>query len=297
MKSYIITFAILLTISRAAIDSDLVENMPEWPESVNFTMYSGLLNLSYTDQKAIHYVFITKAGETSTKNSAPVVLWLNGGPGCSSLDGFLSENGPFVLEDGMLKLNGTFNAWSWNNVANILYFESPAGVGFSPTETPFTSDYYNDYVTTQDNWEALKTFFNGFPELAKNDFWITGESYAGIYIPWLAAFIDGENKNGSQYINLKGIMVGDGVIGVDIPVLFNNTVTNYVNHHLISIDAYNTFYKCCVEGSFDSKACQLTIQGITAALYGINPYNIYAYCYPPYSQVWGCYTNGAEIDA
>jgi len=129
-------------------------------------------------------------GTNVNNNDNPVLLWLNGGPGCSSMEGFFIENGPYVLEDGMTAFNGTFNIWSWNQFANVLYFESPAGVGFSPNDLPNNEENYNDNVTQVDNYNALLAFFNEYPEFAKNDFWIAGESYGGVYIPHLAAYID-----------------------------------------------------------------------------------------------------------
>lgn len=221
---YIILIAFLIGISQAAIEADKVVNMPEWPQNLNFTMYSGLLSVRYTDEKKIHYVLITKTGELSTKNKAPLVIWFNGGPGCSSLDGFLSEHGPFVFEDDQTALNGSFNPWSWNNAANMLYIEAPAGVGFSPSSVPYTGDNYNDNVTMVDNYEALLTFFEGFPELLDNELWVTGESYAGMYVPWLAAYIDEQNKDAKTKMNLKGVMVGDGVISMDYEVGLNTSM-------------------------------------------------------------------------
>jgi Carboxypeptidase C (cathepsin A) len=268
----------LLSVALGAIPGDLVTSLPGWPKNLNFTMYSGFLDIG-SAQKQIHYVFLTKAG-APVNNSAPILLWLNGGPGCSSLEGMLVENGPFVIEDRQTDFNGTFNIWSWNQLVNILYFESPAGVGFSPSNLTINKTNYNDNTTTIDNYNALVSFFKGFPEYANNDFWISGESYAGIYVPHLAAMIDTKNNNGGTKINLKGIMVGNGLIG------FSNTprfaVDYYYGHHLISTTLYNSFQKNCLNNS-SSITCKAILTSIDAMLYGINPYNIYGYCYPPYT--------------
>ena len=76
--------------------------------------------------------------------------------------------------------------------ANLLYISSPAGVGFSVSKTGSLASY--DTSSAQDNYKALIAFFNKFPNLKKNDFYITGESYAGIYGPWLANEIVKRNK-------------------------------------------------------------------------------------------------------
>ena len=87
----------------------------------------------------------------------------------------------------------------------MLYIESPAGVGFSETKTLHASDD----STAADNFAALKDFFTlKFPELLGNEFFISGESYGGVYIPYLATKIL-ENA-GEIRINLKGFLIGNG---------------------------------------------------------------------------------------
>ncbi|VDM82149.1 unnamed protein product [Strongylus vulgaris] len=108
----------------------------------------------------------------------PVVLWLNGGPGCSSLGGLLEELGPFHNNND----NGTT---LYENVANVLFLEAPVGVGFSYTDD---SNYnWSDDTTADNNAQAVKYFFDEvFPQYKNNEFFITGESYAGVYAPMLA---------------------------------------------------------------------------------------------------------------
>lgn len=112
--------------------------------------------------------------ESSSMASAdkiPVTLWLNGGPGCSSLlgkcniySGFLQEIGPYYLDEGHdYKVGDKLkeNPYSWNKLSHLLFIESPAGVGYSiNTEANFT---YNDATTANDNLNGLLSFFAGFP--------------------------------------------------------------------------------------------------------------------------------------
>ena len=110
----------------------------------------------------------------------------------------------FETNTSILKLN----EYSWNKKANLLYIESPGGVGFSRGERTV----YDDGNTAEDNLQAMLAFFKKFPELRKNDFYITGESYSGIYVPYLAYEIIKYNKLPSSRetkINLKGTMVGN----------------------------------------------------------------------------------------
>ena len=67
----------------------------------------------------------------------------------------------------------------------MLYIESPAGVGYSVGDTP-QDLIHNDMTQSKDALAAVKDFYNGFPEFLDNDLYISGESYAGIYVPYLA---------------------------------------------------------------------------------------------------------------
>ena len=101
------------------------------------------------------------------------MLWTNGGPGCSGLIGFFTEQGPFKpMKDGSLSMN----EFAWNKVANMVFIEAPCGVGFSYSEK--SEDYKTgDDLTASDNYDLIQGFFKRFPDLVKNDLYITSESY------------------------------------------------------------------------------------------------------------------------
>lgn len=77
------------------------------------------------------------------------------------------------------------NDWSWNKETNIAYIESPAGVGFSVCNDP-SECVFDDYASSLDNIVVARNFFKKFPEYADHDLYLSGESYAGIYVPYLA---------------------------------------------------------------------------------------------------------------
>ncbi|KAG6487810.1 hypothetical protein ZIOFF_056417 [Zingiber officinale] len=116
-------------------EGDKVVRLPGQPEGVNFDQYAGYVTVDRANGRALFYYF---AEATENSRSKPIVLWLNGGPGCSSLGyGAMEELGPFrVMSDGKTLYR---NPYAWNEVANVLFLESPAGVGFSYSNT--TSDY------------------------------------------------------------------------------------------------------------------------------------------------------------
>ncbi|XP_070182957.1 lysosomal protective protein-like, partial [Littorina saxatilis] len=115
---------LLLGATTAAPAADEVKSVPGLKKQPNFKHYSGYLQAS--GSKKLHYWFLESQNNPA---SDPMVLWMNGGPGCSSDLGLLSEHGPFrVQDDGVTVL---INPFSWNTVANMLYLEAPAGVGYS----------------------------------------------------------------------------------------------------------------------------------------------------------------------
>jgi len=136
----------------------------------------------------------------------PVALWTNGGPGCSGLEGLLTEQGPFRAVG-----NGTLiaNPYSWNLLSNMIFIEAPAGVGFSYSDNRQDYEQVGDARTAQDNYKAILQWLNRFPEYANNTFYLTSESYGGHYIPTLAKVIVDSNPSASQKINFKGFAVGN----------------------------------------------------------------------------------------
>ncbi|KAI3947637.1 hypothetical protein MKX01_034302 [Papaver californicum] len=186
-------------------EADKIDSLPGQPEQgVNFDQYSGYVTVDGGKGRALFYYFVESPQNTSTN---PLVLWLNGGPGCSSFgNGAMMELGPFRVKRDRTTLD--LNEYSWNNAANIIFLESPAGVGFSYSNT--TSDYNlsGDKRTAQDSYTFLVNWLERFPEYKSRDFFLAGESYAGHYIPQLAQLILHNNKITNQtIINLKGIAV------------------------------------------------------------------------------------------
>lgn len=115
----------------------------------------------------------------------------------------------------------------------MLYLESPAGVGFSTADTD-RDIYHNDMSQSQDALAALKEWYAIFPEYKKNDLYISGESYGGIYVPYLAWQIHQNNQqtiidSNLLKINLKGFIVGNGATNweVDISKSFPEVVFNF----------------------------------------------------------------------
>ena len=163
----------------AAPESDRVTWLPSIGSITDFDMFSGYVDIEGTSKK-LHYLFNASQSNPETD---PVIIWFNGGPGCSSMLGMMQENGPRVINDGEDFI--VENDETWNKRANVLWIESPAGVGWSQAGTDADLDT-NDVIQSQDALAALYSFYDKFPEFKTNKLFVSGESYAGIYVPYLS---------------------------------------------------------------------------------------------------------------
>eukprot|EP00887_Chlorella_sp_A99_P005471 scaffold1.g5471.t1 len=222
----------------------------------------------------------------------PVVLWLNGGPGCSSFDGFVYEHGPFRMSfqggkeaEGQRRqvLQLEDNPHSWSTAASVLYVDSPAGVGMSYSETK--EDYHtNDTQTAADMDAFLRRWFELWPELQGNDFFVSGESYAGVYVPLVAQAVVRGNARGQaprhQRINIRGYIVGNGV--TDQWFDGNSFVPFAAGKSLISEALFEKANRHCGGKFWDPEQgseCERLLGEVYKAVAGINIYNILENCY------------------
>ena len=157
------------------------------------------------DSGADMFYWLFKARKPST-SQPPLIIWLQGGPGISSLFGLFGINGPYTFDftkpDAILKKR----EYAINNKYDAMYVDQPISVGFS-----LANDTSKVCSTNQCAAQHFAIFLNKFfmkhEEYRRRDLYIFGESYAGSYIPVLAEYI---YKEQNPYINLKGVGIGDG---------------------------------------------------------------------------------------
>ncbi|XP_020080034.1 serine carboxypeptidase-like 34 [Ananas comosus] len=257
-------------------EADRVEGLPGQP-AVGFEHYAGYVTVNAAHGRAFFYWFFEAAQNHTHK---PLVLWLNGGPGCSSIGyGAMEELGPFITQKNVSELK--LNKESWNNEANILFVESPFNVGFSYTNTSTdVAHLLSDEATAIDNYNFLANWFKKFPQYKSHDFYIAGESYAGHYIPQLAEKIFDANKHISKedYINFKGFMVGNGLMddqtdqkGLAEYAWVNGIIPDWVYSDVL--DYCNNFDN---ESDSHSVVCSLGMSEIYDCYNPINIYNIHS---------------------
>ncbi|KAI9658142.1 MAG: hypothetical protein M1831_003988 [Alyxoria varia] len=161
--------------------------------------YAGLLPISprKSEPRKLYFWFFPSSNPLAKDE---ITIWLNGGPGCSSLEGLFQENGPVVWQYGTRWPNK--NPWTWVNETNMVWVEQPVGTGFSQGEPTAT----NQEQAAQQFLGFFRQFVDTFG-VHNRKIYITGESYAGYYVPYIADAM--LNRHNEDYFNVEGTMIYD----------------------------------------------------------------------------------------
>lgn len=223
------------TVRYKEVPNDICETTP------NVTSYSGYVDVS-PNQHIFFWFFEARNVDPST---APLTIWLNGGPGDPSMVGLFSDNGPcWVDYDGNLQ----YNKFSWNNVSNMIYIDQPTQVGFSyagpingyvdpdsgytvtvpgttcpdyaPADSCGTFSNGNLSLTANSTpaaapnvWRTLQGFMGAFPQYSRHGVHLSTESYGGHYGPVFAEYFETQNAAnilGAYDISLQSLSIGNG---------------------------------------------------------------------------------------
>jgi carboxypeptidase C (cathepsin A) len=178
-------------------------------------------DLTCTDRAGLFYWLV---GRDASYQTQPTVLWSNGGPGSSSFYGFLSENGPYVVDpSGQL----TPYAHSWTSVANYLMFDHPLGVGMS---FPFGGQFAKNVGQGIDQLGNAVGHVVQRDGLSQSPLFLTGESYGGTYMPLLALRLLRDHPN----VRVGGVVIVAGWVDPEVQV---GTSARYaLTHGLIDAD-------------------------------------------------------------
>jgi len=167
--------------------------------------YSGYFTIASSDKQYFYWFFESRRAPSTD----PTVMWLTGGPGCSSMLALLAENGPCnVNSEGDATFN---NANSWNTQANLLYVDQPPGTGFSDG----TYDH-DEAGVADDMYNFLQAFFGAYPKY-NTTFFVFGESYAGHYVPAISHRVyQGNLNHEGPNIPLAGLGIGNGLTDPEV---------------------------------------------------------------------------------
>ncbi|KAL8481249.1 hypothetical protein ACS0TY_027684 [Phlomoides rotata] len=252
---------------------DRVIKLPGQPTTPNLSQFSGFITVNEAHGRALFYWFFESLSQPTQK---PLLLWLNGGPGCSSIGyGAAVELGPLRVGKNGAFLE--FNQHSWNKEANLLFVESPVGVGFSYSNTSSDFTKIDDSFVAEDTYNFVVKWMERFPQFKDHEFFISGESYAGHYVPQLAELIYDRNKNRQThpYINLKGFIVGNPETNDYFD--YKGLLEYAWSHSVVSDQEYDKASKACdfkLENWTDG--CNNAMSVVFDQYKEIDIYNIYA---------------------
>ncbi|KAK0542739.1 hypothetical protein OC846_006526, partial [Tilletia horrida] len=243
----------------------------------------------YLDISDDRHLWFTYFESRSNPEKDPLVLWLNGGPGCSSSTGLLFELGPCLIADGGKSTK--YNPHSWNNNANLIFLDQPVEVGYSYSDSG--SSVNNSQDSAKDVYAFLQLFLQKFPELAKKDFHVAAESYGGHYAPNIANEIFQNNKaikenavstQAAVHINLASVLIGNGL---------TEPQTQFASVYEYACSPENKYHLFDPEGS--TCASLQTKAKTCAGLIGqCQKYNSQLLCTPATFYCWGSLYGDAQ---
>jgi len=266
---------------------DKVLKVPGWGDEYTGAMYSGYVHIDPDCHSKMFYWMLEKEGG-SEPGVTPVLLWLNGGPGASSIDGLVLENiGPYTLVGENFK----FNEYGWTNMYNVLVVDNPVGTGYSVTDNRTECYSQTELEVAENFYLVLLKFFERHTEYSTNPFFLTGESYAGKYIPHIAVYLD------KMKFKFTGVILGNGLYE---PTVQYPTVPDIAfSYGVIGHGEYQSMQKVanqCVELINQNKNDEAAefCEGMTTAIYGglgggVFQYDVrsfYDYTENPYQEKW-----------
>lgn len=172
------------------------------PAIKNTISYSGYFTVNRECKSNLFFWFFPAQNNWE---KAPVVLWVQGGPGASSLKSLFEDVGPLTYND---KEGVGRREYSWNVKNNLLFIDQPVGTGYSFTKQGCYAK--NIAAVATEFYSSIVQFYQLFPKLRFNKFFIAGHSYAGHFIPALGHVIHVNNPTANVKINLSGMMIGNG---------------------------------------------------------------------------------------
>jgi cathepsin A (carboxypeptidase C) len=188
----------------------MIKSLKDFDNKYTFPcMYSGFVEVEKESNSNLFYWFFR---HERMEDSAPLVFWINGGPGSSSMLGNFLENGPLkiVKDDKNNTKVHSINDQAWTAVANMVYVDQPIGVGYSYGHRKITEGkQIGEYII-----KFFIGFYENYPDMKSKKLYISGESYAGKYLPQIASSIIDYNqeKADDDKIPLTGVLIGNGFV-------------------------------------------------------------------------------------
>ncbi|KAL5720800.1 sinapoylglucose--choline O-sinapoyltransferase [Ranunculus cassubicifolius] len=262
---------VLLNFSRIAVSQTLVRYLPGFAGPLPFELETGYVSVDESNDVELFYYFVKSENNPMED---PLVLWMTGGPGCSSLSAFTIEIGPLVLRHA--KYTGQvptmrLNPYSWTKAANIIFLDTPVGTGFSYSRS-LPGFHSSDTLSAKQATTFLTKWLIDHPEYIRNPLYIGGDSYSGKNVPIIVQDISDRADEEEPQINLKGYILGNPITNRDLEV--NYYVPYLHGMGMISDELYESTWKNC-GGDFanvdpDNVKCNIDVDTFWDWISGIN---------------------------
>ncbi|CAF0723080.1 unnamed protein product [Adineta steineri] len=252
----LVLFSILAPLTFALQATDFyVHDLPLLPkEASSIRMHAGLLSVNPQHNGSLFFWHFERKYPSDKLRT---VIWLNGGPGCSSLIGAWMETGPFRFQDENTMIE---NDGSWHLYTNLLFVDQPVGTGFSNIGT---DSYVHELDEMANQFLSfLDQYIKIFPELLENDIYLAGESFAGQYIPYIAKAILEQRST----LKLCGLLIGNGLID---PVITHKSYLPFAVANNLVVENSDIYDRINIEVEQCDQALSKQVHIFEEACYGI----------------------------
>ncbi|CAH8312065.1 unnamed protein product [Eruca vesicaria subsp. sativa] len=279
LKSLLL-FLQLVFLIHSADSASIIKFLPGFEGPLPFELETGYIGVGEKEEVQLFYYFIKS--ERNPKED-PLLLWLSGGPGCSSISGLLFENGPLTMKLDVY--HGTLpslvsTTYSWTKNSSIIFLDQPVGTGFSYSRTNL-GNIPSDSGEAKRIHEFLQKWLGKHQEFSSNPFYVAGDSYSGMVVPALVQEISkGNYQCCNPSINLQGYVLGN-------PVTDGNGVNYRIPYAygmaLISDELYESLKRVCkgeyVNVDLSNTECLKLVEEYNKCTNRIFPYSIhYPWC-------------------
>ncbi|XP_028807315.1 serine carboxypeptidase-like 11, partial [Neltuma alba] len=275
MNEILVLALVLLQIcAQFATSGSPVHRLPGFEGPLPFHLETGYVGVGDSEKGGqVFYYFIESE---NNPQEDPLMLWLTGGPGCSSFSGLIFEIGPIAFK--VEKYNGTLpklvrRPQAWTKACSIIFVDLPIGSGFSYANTPYLQR--GDWTLVNHAHQFIRKWLIDHPRFLSHQVYIGGDSYSGIPVPAMVQKISNGNEKGIQpWINLQGYVLGNPLTTMEE----ENYLPSFAHGMaLISDELYMSLKKNC-KGNYinidpENKSCLRDFNILHELISGLSEYD------------------------
>lgn len=275
MSRVLLLIVLLVHLSSSTFSQKIVKALPGFPGELPFELETGYVEVGEKEDLVLFYYFV-ESERNATKD--PLLVWITGGPGCSSFRSFMFQIGPLKFDflDTTKEIPDLqLNPYSWTKFANIIFIDLPV-TGFTYSKSPETYKS-SDTLSAKYTYEFLGKWLKKHPQFSSNPLYLTGVSYSGITIPITVQEIFNGNEAGNEpKINIEGYVIGNPL--TDRNIDFNARIP-YAHQMALLSDEFFESTKANCNGDYinvhpSNTLCQTDLQEVEQSLENVCYYHI-----------------------